>query len=545
MPAFNDAALIVAFWEDADQMGLSTRTKDALANEGIASPSDLADFDHEGLKAVWDNFKKPPKIMVYADAQAAAAGNGQLQDQEPFFISAKSKKRIATALDAVKYYALIGRPLDTDMMHWDTLTNFEVQWKALKERKDADSKDTPKLVKGMSPHKYIESVNNYLRSEFGVREVPLLYVARASGAAVAMPAPPLEVNQPHSAEHGSVEEELIARTSHAGPLFRIDSGMVYDVYEEGLRGTAYAATIVPFRRTRDGFGAARAFLSQHAGTDVWDTNAKLAHEFLTTRKWNGLSNITLSKHMTKHRSSYITLTEAAEHVPVEVPGERARVGYLIDSITSKDPEVLAGVAAVRTDEAGKRVHFEDTVTYMLPLCPVAKKQAARRQSTPQANISGTTGKGGSDLKAGIGKTGVELRYHKHHEFRKLTSAQKSELAKWNAENKKRLATEGGTTKTAKKKMKAMISSAMAEQKPVLQALADSQKAITAHLSSLTAPAAPAAPAPQAQVGSTNGQVMVQEAEQADEDELARLHKLADIAAIKLQGILKQPKKKQG
>ena len=42
MPLFDPAA-IDAFWEDADQMGLSTRAKDALANKRISEPADLAD----------------------------------------------------------------------------------------------------------------------------------------------------------------------------------------------------------------------------------------------------------------------------------------------------------------------------------------------------------------------------------------------------------------------------------------------------------------------------------------------------------------------
>ena len=32
--------------------------------------------------------------------------------------------------------------------------------------------------------------------------------------------PPLAVNQPHSTEHGSVEDELVARAAHTHALYR-------------------------------------------------------------------------------------------------------------------------------------------------------------------------------------------------------------------------------------------------------------------------------------------------------------------------------------
>jgi hypothetical protein len=44
------------------------------------------------------------------------------------------------------------------------------------------------------------------------------------------------------------------------------------------------------------------------------------------------------------------LTEAAEQVPAEVPGPRQRVTYLLDSIKTVDPKILAGMAAIEQDE---------------------------------------------------------------------------------------------------------------------------------------------------------------------------------------------------
>ena len=40
----------------------------------------------------------------------------------------------------------------------------------------------------------------------------------------------------------------------------------------------------------------------------------------------------------------------------------------------------------------------------------------------------------NDSKPSIGKTGVHLRYHKHHEYKKLTHEQCRELSEWQQDN---------------------------------------------------------------------------------------------------------------
>ena len=40
----------------------------------------------------------------------------------------------------------------------------------------------------------------------------------------------------------------------------------------------------------------------------------------------------------------------------------------------------------------------------------------------------------NDAKPSIGKTGVRLRYHKHHEYKKLTHEQHHELSEWQQNN---------------------------------------------------------------------------------------------------------------
>ncbi len=114
--------------------------------------------------------------------------------------------------------------------------------------------------------------------------------------------------------------------------------------------------------------------------DIYDQLVKEAEEVLKNRQWSGTTSATLSQHMGLHRKAYITLTEYDEHIPVEVPNGRARVTYLINSLKTKDPKVFAALAAVRQDDADKRINFENAFKYLAPTCPVPAKVNKEKRS---------------------------------------------------------------------------------------------------------------------------------------------------------------------
>ena len=55
-------------------------------------------------------------------------------------------------------------------------------------------------------------------------------------------------------------------------------------------------------------------------------------------KWNGRT-YSLEKFTGLHRSAYIQLEEASQHVNFQLPTEHTRVGYLIDNIQNSDPDL--------------------------------------------------------------------------------------------------------------------------------------------------------------------------------------------------------------
>jgi hypothetical protein len=74
----------------------------------------------------------------------------------------------------------------------------------------------------------------------------------------------------------------------------------------------------PFRCRQDGCGALLALQSQHAGKAIYDQLVKDAKNILENRMWLGTTSVTLPQHMGLHCKAYITLTEYAEHIPVEI-----------------------------------------------------------------------------------------------------------------------------------------------------------------------------------------------------------------------------------
>ena len=265
--------------------------------------------------------------------------------------------------------------------------------------------------------------------------ITLAYVIRTNPQ-VPGTAPTLAPNQPHSTEHGSVEDELIARASHTHALFRDDNSVVYYHLEKATRGTSYAASIKPFTRAKDGRGAWKALTSQYAGKDKWEAEIKRQEQLLHTRIWKGQSNFSLENFIFQHRNAYVSMQASAEHVQYQLPNEHSRVGFLLEVIQCSDAGLQAATASIKTDNGpeGMRNNFEATAAHLLPYDPVAKKRSngQKRGAAQISSVMDPTPN--TTKKPSIGKTGVHLCYYKTGEYRNLTNEQKEELKEWRANN---------------------------------------------------------------------------------------------------------------
>lgn len=165
---------------------------------------------------------------------------------------------------------------------------------------------------------------------------------------------------------------------------------------------------------------------------------------------------------------------------------------------------------------------------------VARKR--HKEKRPFANISSTdaaaTVSGASGLKSGIGKTGVELRYHNSTEFKALEDAQRKELIAWRKNKRQdRKQSDSGDSerKRPAKKLKKMIASAvkaqLTKQKEATTSRDEQINEIRSILSSMHGTTANNKPVKRVTIAGTTG------ATAPNEDAL-------DSACVKLQKLLK-------
>ena len=94
-------------------MGLSAHTRIAIAAKGMVVPDDLSEFTKDGLKTVFQNLRKLPKILViHTNAGMLIANHPHIPIKvQLYVVSAKSKMRLLVALKFLRYYEMTQHPL--------------------------------------------------------------------------------------------------------------------------------------------------------------------------------------------------------------------------------------------------------------------------------------------------------------------------------------------------------------------------------------------------------------------------------------------------
>lgn len=401
--------------------------------EGIATVDDLEEFMNDDIKAVQENLRKPAGTVPDPN------NPGQRVSAPSFVLGAKSVKRLKVAAAAVRYYQTVGRETSAQNMHYmDVLKDFGEQWEAIIQKKKDDEPEVPKITRSLPIVRWTESFEDFLHQIIGSRHIALAYLVR-DDVDVANPPPALMANKSYAEENESVMGELIARATHNHTKYKDDNQKLYAFLEEATRSTQYASSIRPFSRAKNGREAYLALKRQYAGKDKWQAEIKKQENFIHTRVWKGNNNFTLESFITQHRAAHVSLERCAQSVPHQIPNECTRVIHLMDAIQSSDAPLQAAIAHIKSqsdDPDGLGNNFEEAAAYLLQFCPVSRKRKSssndRTYNVSSVGISTDDGKKRS--KPNKGETGVELRYYKPKEYRKLSADQVEELRRWRKEN---------------------------------------------------------------------------------------------------------------
>lgn len=512
-------------------MDLNADQRDALAVQGLATVDDFRDFGKEELEQAIRNMRTTipgiPAVpaVLDADGNVEVAAVPAVPPILPIILPAKSFHRLLVASIAWHYYTDTSRAVTSTNMHYtNILQDFYTEWKAICKLAKESAPDVPVITKNNPPLKWTETFKDYCNNTFGVRKTPLAYIIRDSVDVLPETRPagdtttkidPLEDGKAHG-ENGSILNDLIARLSHTHPLYKTDNAKVYSALEEATRGTAYSSTVKSFSRRRDGRAAWLAVVSNHAGIDKWEILQTENMKWLMNTPWTGTS-YSLEKFCNQHRSRFVNLEEASNHVDFQLPTEHTRVGYLIDNITNNDPDLRAGIANIRQNVNQTRSDFEASVSVLLQVDPYKKSRSKGNKNKggqPGANVSGASAGSGNDNSNndGIGQTGVVFKFHDGSEYLKLTPQQKKELHDWRvsprgqkfseAEKKKRKSSRSSTS--TKAAIHSAVQSALAnERKKQKQESDDVQK-----MAKIIADASGSAPAPAAPAGANSSSTSV-------------------------------------
>ena len=131
-------------------------------------------FEKESLQQLADNLRKPGGRIPDPNPNAPAEAT---IPTPAFTYRAKSQKRLTVACDLIRYYQTVGRDLTAANIQWNqVMSNFEIQWKALKDRKDEDDSDVLKITKALPIIKWTQGFQDFLNRVIGARMIPLAYV---------------------------------------------------------------------------------------------------------------------------------------------------------------------------------------------------------------------------------------------------------------------------------------------------------------------------------------------------------------------------------
>ena len=420
------------YLKSANNIKLSS---DAAVNriiyEGLTNFESLTDFDKKSIESLTATCKeKIPAIT--ADPDAGITAEIEIAGAN---ISSISIRRLVVACMASKYYASIGRTMNNACMHYaNVLADFKVDREAYKALKEDDAPKAPSINDKDNDRKVIKWApifKDCLSRTFG-HNGPLIYILRDDAAVEDEALDPLQVHATTGAvtsyygKSGSLQDELIARLPHTGPIYKQDNASVFILIEKSARNTSVESTVKSFARTKDGRGAFLAIIANHAGETKYRAIHKKRMNLLQNIKWNGRS-YPLESHVSNHRQAVDDIRECSNHITVVVPDQSQRVEYLIDSISCNDTTLQASLGLVRANTNSMRSDFELASSTLIEVDPYRRSQRGPSRN-PDANISEI------DFGSGRGSSGVDLRWHHPKEFKALSADKKDELISWQKSN---------------------------------------------------------------------------------------------------------------
>ena len=292
--------------------------------------------------------------------------------------------------------------------------------------------DPEKIINTRDWTKTMDAIDEHLESVLGVQGVPLKYIVRKNAAP----------QDPPAGGWISEHDRMIGRAPHfttdaAGQptanhtnAYRSDNLKVWTIMSGLTRNSGDCWTYVKAGQPRkDGRAAYLALYEHYLGSHNVEIQANYHEARLRTNKYYGEKRRhNFHKYATDQLDSIQHLNNL---VPYGYAGvdQRSAVRYLTegieDSSLDSTKNTILATETLRTDFTACVALFKDFIA--------SRKLSSKQQNFNVSDVSSQQKKNGNgkpNARATRGQTGVEFRYYKQSEYKKLSNEQKEELKNW-------------------------------------------------------------------------------------------------------------------
>ena len=467
-------ALKIWFGDKLNGLDLTTDQQAALKAEGIDDPSDLFLLDDEAVEALHKNL-----ATRSFDTDGKALPTHKL--------SVRTILRLKGTIKIVKYLSMIRRDITWEAVDWQHVQGFLEEWKSLEAASAKEHSEPPKF-RNTTILDHLHAIQEWCQGCHGEYKCPIDYLINESYRDESSPAdaPALVSKRLFGEGRTSIRDELMARVSRHTAMAVRDNEVLFNAIASGFVGTAFAPNTDRFAKTRDGAAFFKHIVSTYGHSKVHEEEAAKARNWMMSNIWAGPANGTLVSWLEKHGRLRIVYGRAGNYAVLQKIDDRTHVEWILKNLTYNDPDIGIAKALIKASDGTEndlRNSVEKTCLHLSQVDYVGKQSGGKKK----ARLADVGAVGGGDdgsnsnkrskregdaryqamlsLKGGRGKTGVDLRFHTHKEFKKLPRAQRQELSTWRATELKKMGFDEPAPRNGRgKKTKANLSEAVVDQK---------------------------------------------------------------------------------
>lgn len=369
---------------------------------------------------------------------------------QTFKLNSRSCRRLKGIVNVIGFLSIVRRNPTLSDLKWSKVQPFLLEWEALKKLSEVEPPTVPRYQsnKGMPAH--MQSMYDFFGRCYGGYYCPLTYLLcedMLRDESSPIHAAPFVIGKYYCANYVRIVDEIHARAPRDTATAQADNELIYKHLADSLTGTQAESVLQEFERTRDGRGLWLRIQETQCSSAVLKDIAMKHLNYLQTAIWD--YKMALDQYIDKQRHINRRYEEAASKCGMQTYTDHSKVTWLLRGLAKvADTDTALAIRIDRVkDDTSHMNDFEKAATYLAATDYKGKGLSKKKRVTIAGEVSVVEGDGASTpnakkLKSGAGdgalrgpKTGVLLKwYDDKAEFRKLTGAQKQELAEWRKAN---------------------------------------------------------------------------------------------------------------